>query len=52
MFGITMEQLVNYNSWPDGLEHPLLTDDQILIPPNALVSPTLPAMATTTTSLG
>lgn len=34
---ITMEQLVNYNSWSDGLNHFLRVGDLVKIPPGALV---------------
>ena len=34
---ITMEQLVNYNSWPDGLNHFLVVGDPVKIPPGALI---------------
>lgn len=36
-FGVTMEDLVNYNEWPDGITHVLLPGDLIRIPPNAVV---------------
>jgi len=42
---ITMEQLVNYNSWSDGLNHFLRVGDQVKIPPGALV----PGSASTST---
>ncbi len=34
---ITMEQLVNYNSWSDGLNHFLVVGDPVKIPPGALI---------------
>lgn len=36
-FGITMEQLVNYNSWDDGLNHLLVPGAVIMIPPDARI---------------
>ncbi len=42
---ITMEQLVNYNSWSDGLDHFLVVGDPVKIPPGALIPGTGPAEA-------
>ena len=36
-FEITVDQLINYNGWVDGLSHLLLPGDSILIPPDAPV---------------
>ncbi len=38
-FGVPMTDIVNYNAWEDGLDHPLLPGDVVLIPPGALVAP-------------
>lgn len=35
--GITMDQLVQYNQWPDGINHVLDVGAEIKIPPNAKV---------------
>lgn len=40
---ITMEQLVNYNSWADGLNHFLVVGDPVKIPPGALIPGTASA---------
>ena len=49
-FGFTLEQLVNYNQFPDGLGHLILPGDLIKIPPGGvIVDQTAPV--TTTTSM-
>jgi LysM repeat protein len=35
--GITMDVLVNYNAWTDGINHFLVVGDQVKIPPNSQV---------------
>ena len=35
LFAIDPQILANYNSWPEGIDHPLLVGDVILIPPVA-----------------
>ena len=37
MYGITPDALVNYNSWSDGINHPLFQGDEVKIPPNSKV---------------
>lgn len=37
LYDITVEALVNYNGWPEGTSHLLLTGDAILIPPNSVI---------------
>lgn len=49
-FGITLEQLVNYNEFPDGASHLILPGDVIVIPPDALAPDTGVPATTTTTS--
>lgn len=34
---ITMEQLINYNSWADGFNHLLVPGDTVLIPPESAI---------------
>ncbi len=36
LYGITLEQLVNYNMFVDGAEHVLIPGERLLVPPNAL----------------
>lgn len=49
-YGITLEQLINYNEFDDGADHVLLPGDRLLVPPGALVpSHTVPV--TTSTSI-
>jgi len=35
LYGITPDALVNYNDWPEGINHPLFQGDQVKIPPNS-----------------
>lgn len=37
-YGIDMEVLANYNSWPEGVQHPIFPGDIIDIPPGASVA--------------
>ena len=37
LYGITMEQLVNYNSWTEGTSHDLFAGDVVKIPPQASI---------------
>lgn len=39
LFGITIQQLQDYNGWTDGNDHLLLAGDVILIPPNSKIPP-------------
>ena len=32
-----MDEIADYNSWSDGVNHPLFPDDQVRIPPNAVI---------------
>lgn len=43
LFDITLDQLVNYNQFPNGANQLILPGDQIKIPPNALVPGTAAA---------
>src|SRR3954470_13615148 len=42
LYGITPDALVNYNSWPDGINHPLFQGDEVKIPPNSQVPSATP----------
>jgi hypothetical protein len=50
LFGIDPQTLADHNSWPDGIDHPLLVGDVILIPPGAptLTVTTVPYLIDTT----
>ena len=49
-YGITLEQLINYNQFADGADHLLLPGEQLLVPPAALVpSYTVPVTTSTST---
>ncbi len=37
LYGITLEQLVNYNEFADGVDHLLIPGERLLLPPNAFV---------------
>jgi len=43
LHGITPDALVNYNSWTDGINHPLFLGDIVKIPPNSKVPSATPA---------
>jgi LysM repeat protein len=43
MFGLTPDALANYNSWPEGIAHPLFQGDIVKIPPNSQVPSQTPA---------
>jgi LysM repeat protein len=49
---ITMEQLVNYNSWSDGLNHFLVVGDPVKIPPGAKIPGSTSASAASTDDTG
>jgi LysM repeat protein len=46
-FGVTMDEIVQYNDWADGTAHPLFPGDEIIIPGGA-TPPADPAGGTTT----
>jgi LysM repeat protein len=46
--GITMEQLVTYNQWTDGINHVLIPGVEVRIPPNSKVPGTGSASGATT----
>ncbi len=52
MFGITLEQLINYNQFADGADHLLVPGERLFVPPNAFVmydtQPGSPPVTTTT----
>ena len=50
LYGITLQQLVNYNEFADGADHLLLPDERLLVPPDALVPSAEPTTTTTTTT--
>lgn len=52
-YGITAEDLANYNDWPSGINQPIYPGDLILIPPGALIPeiPELDAEAATPSSV-
>ena len=41
-YGITMDALVNYNAWTDGINHVLLLGAEVRIPPNSKVPAATP----------
>lgn len=53
-FGIAPDELASYNNWPEGVMHPLTIGTNILIPPSAVQTTTLPGLPipTETTSPG
>ena len=36
-FGITIDVLVAYNEWPEGMSHPIYPNDEIRIPPDSKI---------------
>jgi LysM repeat protein len=36
-FGITIDVLVAYNEWPEGISHPIYPNDEIRIPPDSKI---------------
>src|SRR6188472_3575732 len=52
MYGITPDALVNYNSWSEGINHPLFQGDEVKIPPNSQVPSQTPASGSTSGSTG
>ena len=48
-FGITLDELINYNKWEDGIQHPVFPGDVVLIPPGAKVPGTSTGTAGTDT---
>ena len=43
-FGIAPDKLASYNNWPEGVMHPLTIGKNILIPPSATQTTTLPGL--------
>ena len=43
-FGIAPDELASYNNWPEGVMHPLAIGQNILIPPTAMQTTTLPGL--------
>jgi LysM repeat protein len=37
LYGITLDQLVSYNQWPEGVSHLFLVGDTVLIPPESKI---------------
>ena len=52
LYGITPDALVNYNDWPEGINHPLFQGDQVKIPPNSQVPSASPATQAPSSSGG
>lgn len=50
LYGITIEQLINYNQFDDGADHVLLPGDRLLVPPAALVPAGIPTVPTSTST--
>ncbi len=42
LYGITLDALINYNEWTEGINHFLLPGDEVKIPPNAKVPSATP----------
>jgi len=36
-YDVDMEEIAEYNNWADGTSHPLFPDDQVRIPPGAMI---------------
>jgi LysM repeat protein len=51
-YGITMDAVVNYNAWTDGINHVLLPGAEVRIPPNSQVPSATPDTGETTTGGG
>lgn len=47
-YGVSMEEIANYNKWSDGTSHNLFPDDVVKIPPGADVPSAEPDRTTTT----
>ena len=43
MYGITLDALINYNAWTDGINHVILPGAEVKIPPNSRVPSATPA---------
>jgi LysM repeat protein len=52
LYGITPDALVNYNDWPEGINHFLHVGDQVKIPPNSQVPSETPASGSSSGSTG
>jgi LysM repeat protein len=52
-YGMDVTAIVNYNAWPDGLDHVIQPDDVVLIPPYGIggASATLPPVSTAIVSV-
>ena len=42
MYGITLDALINYNAWTDGINHVILPGAEVKIPPNSQVPSATP----------
>jgi LysM repeat protein len=49
-FGITIDVLVAYNEWPEGISHPIYPGDEIRIPPDSKIPSAADETATDDTS--
>lgn len=52
LYGITPDALVNYNDWPEGINHFLQVGDQVKIPPNSQVPSETPSSGSSSGSTG
>ena len=43
-FGVAPVELASYNNWPEGILHNLVVGQNILIPPSAMQTTTLPGL--------
>jgi LysM repeat protein len=50
LYGITMDALINYNAWTEGINHFLLPGDEVKIPPNSKVPSATPDTGSSTGS--
>jgi LysM repeat protein len=48
LYDVTLEALVNYNAWAEGIAHPIFQGDEIKIPPAAIVPSVTPQTDTGT----